>query len=287
MSADRPAPDRPAPGRLTRRGVVVLGIVVLALVAFGSTTQTWLTVRLPQDAVQTPDLTIPGSDASTPVTAFALVALAAALAVSIAGRVARWIIAVILVLSGVGIVLSAAAVALDPSGAAEPAIGTAIGISGPAGAEATATALPWLAVAAGVLLVLAAPWVLLAGRTWGVNRRYDAGAARGVRAPAGGLQPGAPAPSTGDVAPGVVPPVGTDLGVTTDPGTGGSHPAAADAGTPGRSGAGAGPAEADGASGKPEQPEPSGQSPRSSRANTHADEIDSWDELSRGNDPTG
>ncbi|WP_104179561.1 Trp biosynthesis-associated membrane protein [Arthrobacter sp. B0490] len=274
--------DRPAPGRLTRRGIVVLGIVVLALLAFGSTTQTWLTVRLPQDAVQTPDLAIPGSDASTPVTAFALVALAAALAVSIAGRVARWIIAAILVLSGVGIVLSAAAVALDPAGAAEPAIGTAIGVSSSAGAEATAGAMPWLAVAAGALLVLAAPWVLLAGRIWGVNRRYDAGAARGVRAPSDGLQPadalqpGAPVPSTGDVAPGVVPPVRTGPDEAADTGA---------VGTPALPGAEAAGAGAD--AGRPEQPDPSGQSSRSSRTNTHADEIDSWDELSRGNDPTG
>lgn len=161
MSAERPAADRPADGRFTRRGTVVLAIVVLALLAFGSTTQTWLSVRLPQEAVQTPDLSIPGSDAATPVTAFALVALAAALAVSIAGRVARWIIAVILVLSGVGIIFSSAAVALDPATAAEPAIGTAIGVSGSAGAVATASAMPWLAAGAGVLLVLAAAWVVL------------------------------------------------------------------------------------------------------------------------------
>jgi hypothetical protein len=221
------------------------------------------------------------------VTAFALVALAAALAVSIAGRVARWIIAVILVLSGVGIALSSAAVALDPSGAAEPAIGTAIGVSGGSGAEATASPMPWVAVVAGILLVLAAAWVVLAGRTWGVNRRYDTGAARGVRAPAGSLRPGAPAPSTGDVAPGVVPDAGTDVeaDVEADRDHDRSNGATADA----TAAAAAGPAaprdiapdpgtadSADAGSGK--------RPPR--RANAHADEIDSWDELSRGNDPT-
>ncbi|MDQ0734556.1 Trp biosynthesis-associated membrane protein [Arthrobacter agilis] len=273
-----------APHRLTRRGIVVMGIVVLALLAFGSTTQTWLTVRLPQEAVQTPDLTIPGSDAATPVTAFALVALAAALAVSIAGRVARWIIAVILVLSGVGIALSSAAVALDPSGAAEPAIGTAIGVSGGSGAEATASPMPWVAVVAGILLVLAAAWVVLAGRTWGVNRRYDTGAARGVRAPAGSLRPGAPAPSTGDVAPGVVPDAGADVETgrdhdRSDDATAADATAAAAAGPAAPRDIAPGPGTADSAdAGSGKRP------PR--RANAHADEIDSWDELSRGNDPT-
>ena len=297
-----------APGRFTRRGVVVMGIVVLALLAFGSTTQTWLTVRLPQDAVQTPDLTIPGSDASTPVTAFALVALAAALAVSIAGRLARWIIAVILVLSGLGIVLSSASVALDPETAAEPAIGTAIGVSGLAGAEATASALPWLAVGAGVLLVLAAAWVVLAGRTWGMNRRYDAGASRSSHAPAGHFQPGAPDPSTGDVPPGVVPDGAPNSDGAPDPerardSEGSGAPASDQAQTSGRSGvptssrsgATASDPGPDGATAS--HPDPEGDAPGATppgtgrpstrRTSAHADEIDSWDELSRGNDPTG
>ncbi|MHA7238856.1 Trp biosynthesis-associated membrane protein [Arthrobacter sp. TMS1-12-1] len=262
------AAERSAQGRFTRRGMVVLGIVVLALLAFGATTQTWLTVRLPQEAVQTPDLAIAGSDAATPVTAFGLVALAAALAVSIAGRVARWIIAAILVLSGVGITLSSAAVALDPSAAAEPAIGTAIGISGPAGAEAASTAMPWVAAAAGVLLVLAAAWVVLAGRTWGVSRRYDAGASRAVHPAPGSPQAGAPVPSTGDVVPGVVP------GVVPDgAGAGGGQDPAPDARTGGPE--------------SPTTPSEAGQAgSRPRQASAHSDEIDSWDRISRGDDPT-
>ncbi|WP_394251615.1 Trp biosynthesis-associated membrane protein [Arthrobacter pityocampae] len=293
------AAERPAGGRFTRRGVVVLGIVVLALLAFGATTQTWLTVRLPQDAVQTPDLAIAGSDAATPVTAFALVGLAAALAVSIAGRVARWIIAAILVLSGIGITLSSTAVALDPSSAAEPAIGTAIGVSGLAGAEASATALPWVAAAAGVLLVLAAGWVLVAGRTWGINRRYDAGPSRSVRATPGSTQPGAPAPSTGDVPPGVVPGA-TDTGA---PGGTPAHPGVglpAETNAPGADepGAAEAPSPAAGTASSPSGSTPTAPSDepdhgqdgqrrtRQQRGSAHADEIDSWDELSRGNDPT-
>jgi uncharacterized membrane protein (TIGR02234 family) len=256
------SPQATPPGRFTRRGIVVLGIVLLALLAFGATTQTWLSVRLPQEAVQTPDITVAGSDAATPVTAFALVALAAALAVSIAGRIARWIIAVLLVLSGVGIAVSSASVALNPEAAAEPAIGAAIGVSGLEGADVSATSMPWLAVLAGALLVLAAAWVVLAGRSWGMNRRYDAGASRAVRPAAGSGQPGAPSPSTGDVAPGVVP--------RADPGPG-SRP---DSGTAVQADAARG---AEGTGSAPDRPR---------RATAHADEIDSWDELSRGNDPT-
>lgn len=276
--------ERSAPARSTRRGFVVMGIVLIALVAFGSTTQAWLTVRLPQEAVQTPDLSVAGSDAATPVTAFALVALAAALAVSIAGRVARWIVAVILVLAGAGIALSSASVALDPDAAAEPAIGAAIGVSGLEGADASATPMPWLAVVAGVLLVLAAVWLVLAGRTWGVNRRYDAGAsgtARSTRSVGGDLQPGAPEPSTGDVPPGVVT-EGSDR-----PGAAGPAPAAT---TGAGTGAGTGTGSIDdgrAAAGAYTDDDSAGATRRGrNRASAHADEIDDWDELSRGNDPT-
>jgi uncharacterized membrane protein (TIGR02234 family) len=181
-------------------------IVAVALLAFGTTTQTWLSVRLPQEAVQTPDLAVPGSDAATPVTAFALVALAAALAVSIAGRTARWIIAGILLLAGAGIILTSIRVAVDPAAAAAPAVGEAIGISGGSAVEASATAMPWLAALAGLLLAGAAVWLTIAGRRWEKSRRYE-------------TAPGAPAPASGG-------------------------------------------------------------------ASAHADDIDSWDQLTKGEDPT-
>lgn len=267
-----------------------MGIVLIALLAFGSTTQAWLTVRLPQESVQTPDLSVAGSDAATPVTAFALVALAAALAVSIAGRVARWIVAVILVLAGAGIALSSVSVALDPEAAAEPAIGAAIGVSGLEGADASATPMPWLAVVAGVLLVLAAVWMVLAGRTWGVNRRYDAGAsgaARSTQSTAGDLQPGAPEPSTGDVPPGVVLEGSDRLGTSDRPGAAGPAPAAT---TGAGSGAGTGTGSTDdgrATAGEHMSENSAGATRRGrNRASAHADEIDDWDELSRGNDPT-
>ncbi|WP_035772108.1 Trp biosynthesis-associated membrane protein [Arthrobacter sp. Br18] len=129
MAADRAL-------RFQRRGTVVMAIVLIALLAFGTTTQTWLTVDLPQDAVQTPSLNVAGSDAATPVTAFALVSLAGAFAVSIAGRIGRWLVAALLLVAGVGIAVVSLQVIRDPTAAA-------------------------------------AVWLALAGRSWGRTRRYD------------------------------------------------------------------------------------------------------------------
>ncbi|WP_312179919.1 Trp biosynthesis-associated membrane protein, partial [Arthrobacter sp.] len=89
--------------RWQRKSTVVFGTVLLAAAAFGATTRTWLDVVLPQAGVNTPDIAVAGSEAATAVTAFAVVAMAAALAASIAGKVARWIIAGVLLVAGIGV----------------------------------------------------------------------------------------------------------------------------------------------------------------------------------------
>ncbi|GAA1131774.1 Trp biosynthesis-associated membrane protein [Arthrobacter flavus] len=162
-----------APRAWQRKGTVILATVIFSLIAFASTTQTWLTVILPQDAVQTPDLQIPGSDAATAVTAFALVALAAALAVSIAGRIARILVVAILFIAGVGIAWNSLLVVADPTGAAAPAIGEALGVSTDSGAGLILTLFPWLAAVAGLGLIGAAVWMLLASRSWNRSMRYE------------------------------------------------------------------------------------------------------------------
>lgn len=222
--------------RTHRRSLVVLTTVLLALVAFGATTQTWITVALPQSAVQTPTINVAGSDAATSVTAFGLVSLAAALAVSIAGRIGRWIIAAVLLAAGVGMAWASISILRDPAGAAAVAIGKAVGVSDGADATITVTGFPVVPAVSGVLLMFAAMWMLVVGRTWSSTRRYSASAPQGT-APEG------TAPEAG----------GTQSGGTLGASEGG----------------GAGTADM----------------ALENEAGTR-DEIDSWDLLSRGQDPT-
>lgn len=166
-----------AVSRWQRKATVVLAAVVVSLAAFGTTTQTWLTARFPGSTVQTPDVGVPGSDAATAVTALALVALAAALAASIAGRVARIVIAVLLAAAGIGIAAASIAVIADPPAAASAAIGEATGqIGGEAAVDMTV--FPYLAAVAGVLLLLAAVWLAVAGRSWAASKKYAPAAER-------------------------------------------------------------------------------------------------------------
>lgn len=178
-----------------RKSTVVLAAVLVSLAAFGTTTQTWLHVHLPQGGVQTPDLSVAGSDAATSVTALALVGLAAALAVSIAGRVARAVIAVLLGLAGTGIAWTCLRILAEPAAAASAAIGKATGMIGGA-ASVTLTPWPALAAAAGVLMVLCAVWIVAAGRHWPAARKYGGAGRAKVQ---GRKADGSPADRSGPV----------------------------------------------------------------------------------------
>ncbi|MET3905108.1 Trp biosynthesis-associated membrane protein [Paenarthrobacter sp. 4246] len=163
------------PPRWARKSTLVLATTILALVVFGATTQTWIEVSLDPTGASNSVLHVQGSKAATAVTALAVVALAGGLAASIAGKIARWIIAVLIVLSATGIILAAITVLLDPLGAAQGAIAAATGVSG-GQADAAPTAFPVAAIAAGALLALCAVALPLAGRHWTSRTKYDAGA---------------------------------------------------------------------------------------------------------------
>ncbi|MCC9145222.1 MULTISPECIES: Trp biosynthesis-associated membrane protein [unclassified Arthrobacter] len=222
--------------RWGRKATVIMGTVLLAALAFGTTTRTWLNVTLPAATVATPDVAVSGSDAATAVTAFAVVGVAAALAAAIAGRIARWIIAVIIVVAGVGVATASYRIISDPLQGAAGAIGKAIGVSSAEGTVAELTPMPYAALVAGILIALAGIWLALAGRYWTTSRRYAPTA-----------EAGTPDSDSSDAG-------------TSDAGTPGT---AAATGTAGTTDAGKKPA-----------------------AGPPIDEIDSWDRLTRGEDPT-
>ena len=225
--------------RWQRKGTVIMAAVLFGIAAFATTTRTWLNVQLPSTAVQTPDLAVSGSDAATAVTAFAVVAITAGLAASIAGPVARWIVSAILLVSGVGVAGASYTVIGDPNQGAAGAIGQAIGVSSADGTLVSLTAMPWVALVAGLLIALTGIWLAVASRSWTSSRRYAP--ATGAPAAAGGATP---ADASAEVA---------------------RTGSAADAAPEGAS-----------APGDPE--DPAGPEP--------IDDIDSWDRLTRGDDPT-
>lgn len=164
-----------------RKSTLILLAVLAALAVFGTTTQTWIHVAFEKGQVEQADLFIPGNKTSVAVSALALVALAGSLATTIAGKVARIITTVLVLLSAVGIVAVVLGVLLNPGAAADPHVGAATGVIGGA-INATTTLFPVIAVIAAVILALAAAMILFFGRRWVVRSKYDTTAANSGKA---------------------------------------------------------------------------------------------------------
>jgi uncharacterized membrane protein (TIGR02234 family) len=155
-----------------RKSSLILLAIAAALAVFGTTTQTWIHVNLVQGQVQQANLNIAGSKAAVSVSALALVALAGSLASTIAGKIARIVTGVLMLLSAVGIVAAALTVLLDPSSAASGPVGVATGVVGQP-SDASVTVFPLLAVIAAVVLGLAAILIVWVGRGWTQRTKYD------------------------------------------------------------------------------------------------------------------
>ncbi len=160
--------------------LAILGGGALALI---SSTQTWLMVTLTQVVDQ--PLAVPGADAAALLAPLSLAALALGLALSIVGRVLRYLFGVLALAIGVAIIAAASRIAIEvPVDAVAGAVTTATGLSG----EETVAALiegigetpwPWLTVVAGAVILLGGAFALATAHRWrGSGRRYrtDAGA---------------------------------------------------------------------------------------------------------------
>lgn len=167
------AAKKKTPPVWARKSTLILLAVLAALAVFGTTTQTWIHVSFAQGQVQQANLNIPGSKAAVAVSALAMVALAGALAATIAGRISRIITGVIVLLGAVGIIAVVLGVIADPSSAAMGEVGKATGVVGVA-SNATLTWFPAVAIVAAVILAVAAALVLWFGRKWNVRTKYDA-----------------------------------------------------------------------------------------------------------------
>jgi len=168
-------------------GLLVAGVIMLAW------TQTWFTVRLHAGAAVTSTVAADGAAVVPQYTALAIASLALFLAMTIAGRVLRIVLAAVEILLGLGVVVSGITALGDPIAAARGAVGEVAGVSdlgAVRGVVSSVSVSPWPAVgiAGGVLAVLLGVVVIVVQRAWpGPSRKYaaaTAGAAAAARAAA-------------------------------------------------------------------------------------------------------
>ena len=158
---------------------VLLGAMAVSAAAFLTTLPTWIRAEV-STVVSTSTLDISGADAGSTVSALALVALVASVALRIAGPKLRKVLALLLVGVGLGLAVAAFGVNADPQAASMAQVSAMTGTNAPANSYAV-TAMPLLATVCGVLVALAGVWAFVATSHWKTGRKYDRSAARAAR----------------------------------------------------------------------------------------------------------
>ncbi|MCT9621368.1 Trp biosynthesis-associated membrane protein [Curtobacterium sp. C2H10] len=176
--------------RRSRPLVVVAGLAVAGIIML-SWTQTWFTVHLHAGAAVAAKVDADGAAAVPQYTALAIASLALFLAMTIAGRVVRIVLAAVEILLGVGVVVSGITALADPVAAAKGAVGEVAGVADlsavrRAVSSVDVSAWPVVGIVGGVLAVALGVVVLVVQRSWpGPSRKYGAataGAAADARA---------------------------------------------------------------------------------------------------------
>ena len=156
------------------RSLVVLGVLLAGAAAVLASTQPFASAVI--TGARAP-VVVAGQAATPSLAPLGIVALALGIALNIAGRVARVVLGVLLVLLGAGIVAAAFPNVVDDSAGTRGAITAVTGVTDVAGlvVSRSGTAWPLVAVAAGVLAVLLGLAVLVRSRRWTTGgRRFRA-----------------------------------------------------------------------------------------------------------------
>ncbi|PZE89205.1 Trp biosynthesis-associated membrane protein [Curtobacterium sp. MCBD17_008] len=164
--------------------VVVVGLAVAGLVML-AWTQTWFTVHLDHSAAVVKTVAADGATVVPQYTAVAIASLALFLALTIAGRVVRVVLAVVQVLLGVAVVVTGISALSDPVAAARSAVGSVAGVSDIGAVRQVVTRVdvsiwPVVGITGGVLAALLGVAVLVLQRSWpGPSRKYGDAATPG------------------------------------------------------------------------------------------------------------
>ncbi|WP_432533337.1 Trp biosynthesis-associated membrane protein [Kineococcus arenarius] len=158
------------------RAPVLLTAAAGAVVALAAGAPTWVLGRA-ETAAGLREVAAAGRTAAPVATALALVALAAVVACSLGRRTARTLAAVVLLLAGVGVAVSAGAVLTSPQPALSAAARAVSGRSDPQLQQVRTRPWPLVCAAGGALCAAAGAAALVRGRAWSAPSRHERDAA--------------------------------------------------------------------------------------------------------------
>lgn len=189
------APGTPAPAR-GRRGRWVLVLLLLSGLVALTALPVWISATGANALGDAVAITVRGTTAAPGLVAAALVLLAAGGALGLVGRAGRWVVTVVVAAAGALVAASALGARSGATATAERAAADATGVSNLTGAVQVA-AWPWVAVALGAVVVVAAVGLARASASWvAPTDRYE----RAGADPAGAAPSSAEEPATGSAA---------------------------------------------------------------------------------------
>lgn len=160
------------------RGITVIIMLLGGVLALIGATQSWVTAT-GFEAAHIHSVELSGQEASPVITAMALVTVAAGAALSIARRIGRWIIGIVVVLAAITMGLTTINVALNPTDAVAQKIAETTGTTGIADIAPSieVSMLPWLTVIGALIGLAGGIIALTAGGHWpvGKTKKYDVG----------------------------------------------------------------------------------------------------------------
>lgn len=167
---------------------LILGVAVAAIGALATATQPWVVIFLTPGSAASERLQASGQQLNASLSSIALAALAAALALSIAGPVFRRVLAVLITLFGIGVTAIAGGVQSDPLAAARGRVTEATGLSGASLADTVVSVemsvFIVLTMVCGVgLAALGLAILALAGKWKRAGRKYTRSTAATDRSP--------------------------------------------------------------------------------------------------------
>lgn len=159
---------------------LLLATAVCAATALFASAQPWVTVELAEGAAAFSELSFTGQQLHPAVSPVAIAVFAAVLALTIAGRVFRRVLGVLI--AGLGFALSASAFGIfsDPTVAALSRLAEATGISGDAQGDmitgVTSSPMIMVTIIAGVCVGVVGLLITVMSGAWkSAGRKYDAG----------------------------------------------------------------------------------------------------------------
>ena len=161
---------------------LLLGVAVAGGLALYAATQIWVTVSLAVGAAAADSLVVTGQQVNQSLSPVAIAALASALVLTIAGKVFRRVLGVLIMLLGAGIAAIAWSVLQAPESSIAGPLAEVSGIAGSAqGGLVTGVSLSFLVtltlIAGALLVLLGVLVVILSGRWKAAGRKYEAEAA--------------------------------------------------------------------------------------------------------------